>query len=402
VRNQVLFELAALLCAAIVLPACREQKLPEAAVQTVGGGVVESIQPDTPERYSASIEPFATVDLAFKSAGIIERIYQVRGADGRMRNVQPGDKVPKDTELAQVRALDYQQRVDQAEAQRAQAEAQLAQARAQLEQARANFSEADIEYKRADTLFQSASLVKPQYDQAKGRYDSSAAAVTGAEAAVKTAEAALANATAAVSQTRLALSDTTVRAPFTGWVSARNVDTGSLVGNPTIGFSLMDTSLVKAVFAVPDTSLAEVHLGQHLMVMLDAVQRSVPGVVTSIAPRADPKSRVFSIEVTIDNPREEVRPGMIGSLTVAGVRNATPRTVVPLGSVVRSPSDPKGFAVYRLEDRAGKTYAALQTIQIGQTFGNSIEILQGLRPGQRIIAVGGTLVRDGQEVRVLP
>ncbi|HUA57619.1 MAG TPA: hypothetical protein VML19_02620, partial [Verrucomicrobiae bacterium] len=199
-RNQVLFELAALLCAAIVLPACREQKLPEAAVQTVGGGVVESIQPDTPERYSASIEPFATVDLAFKSAGIIERIYQVRGADGRMRNVQPGDKVPKDTELAQVRALDYQQRVDQAEAQRAQAEAQLAQARAQLEQARANFSEADIEYKRADTLFQSASLVKPQYDQAKGRYDSSAAAVTGAEAAVKTAEAALANATAAVSQ----------------------------------------------------------------------------------------------------------------------------------------------------------------------------------------------------------
>ena len=141
------------------------------------------------ERYSASIEPFAKVDLAFKSGGIVDGILQVRGADGRIRDVQAGDKVRKGAALAQVRPLDYQNSVDQSEAQRAQAEAQLAQAQAQLAQARANFGHADIDFTRASNLFQSASMVKPQYDQAKAQYDEAAASVAAAEAAVKTAEA---------------------------------------------------------------------------------------------------------------------------------------------------------------------------------------------------------------------
>jgi RND family efflux transporter MFP subunit len=388
--------------AGVFFAGCSRQKLPEPAIQTVRAAVVEQIQPDTPDRYAASMEPFASVNLAFKSAGIVERIFQVRGADGRMRNVEAGDKVTKDTELAQVRPLDYQQRVDQAEAQHAQAEAQLGQAKAQLTQARANFSEADIEFTRASHLFQSASLVKPQFDQAKGRYDTVAASVTAAEASVKAAEAGVANAQAAVEQAKLSLSDTSLRAPFDGWISARNVDRGSIVSGATVGFSLMDTHLVKAVFAVPDSSLTAIRLGQRQVIALDAVQHAVAGVVTSVAPQADPKSRVFSIEVTIENPREEVRPGMIGSLTLGTARDNVRRLTVPLSAVVRAPSDSNGFAVLCLKERGGKTYASAQGIQIGQTFGNAIEVTQGLAAGQKIIAEGSSLVRDGQEVRVLP
>jgi RND family efflux transporter MFP subunit len=401
-HRQALFGLAVLSGTALFLAGCGKQKPPEPAIQTVRAGVVEQTVPDTPERYSASIEPIAQVDLAFKSAGIIERIYQVRGADGRMRDVQAGDKVTADTELAQVRPMDFQQRVDQAEAQLAQSEAQLAQAKAQLTQARASFSEADIEFTRASTLFQSASLVKPQFDQAKGRYDSVAASVTGAEAAVKAAEAGIANAQAAVSQAKLSLSDTSLRAPFAGWISARNVDRGSIVSGATVGFSVMDTHLVKAVFAVPDSSLAAIRLGQHQTVVLDAPQRALQGVVTAISPQADPKVRVFSIEVTLENSSEQVRPGMIASLTLGGARNTTPRLTVPLSAVVSAPSDPNGFAVMRLIQRDGKSYAAAQKIQIGETVGNSIEVTQGLVAGQKIIALGASLVRDGQEVHVLP
>ena len=90
-----------------------------------------------------------------------------------MRNVEAGDGVSRDTQLAQVRPLDYQDHLHSAEAQRGQAEAQLAQARA-------NFSEAEIEYRRDSNLFQSASLVKPQFDQTKGKYESLKAAVTAA------------------------------------------------------------------------------------------------------------------------------------------------------------------------------------------------------------------------------
>jgi multidrug efflux system membrane fusion protein len=93
---------------------------------------------------------------------------------------------------------------------------------------------------------------------------------------------------------------------------------------------------------------------------------------------------------------------MIASLTLGGARPSATRLAVPLSAVVSAPSDPNGFAVMRLVQRDGKSYASAQTIHIGETVGNSIEVTQGLAAGQRIIALGASLVRDGQEVHVLP
>jgi RND family efflux transporter MFP subunit len=393
---------AFLVAATLLVTSCRKEKQPEPVVQAVRVGAVQQIQPDVLERYSTSIEPLEKVELAFKSGGIIEGILQVRGADDRMRNVAAGDKVAKDAALAQVRPLDYQHTLEQAEAQRAQAEAQVAHAQAELVVARANFNTAQIEFTRASNLFQSASLVKPQYDQAKGRYDADAASVVAAEDAVKAAQEGLAKARAAVSEAKLSLSDTTLRAPFAGWISARNVDRGSLVSSSTVGFSIIDTHLVKAVFGVPDSSLSMIRLGQKQPVLVDALQRTVPGVITSISPNADPQTRVFSVEVTLENSREQIRPGMIGSITLSASRDLRPRLVVPLSAVVRAPADPNGFAVFRLTERGGQSYASAQTIGIGQTFGNSIEVTHGLTAGQKIITLGGALLRDGEQVRVLP
>ena len=386
----------------LILASCAKEKHLEPVVQVVRAGVVQEIHPGPEERYSVSIEPFDKVDLAFKSGGIVQGIRQVRGADGRMRNVQAGDKVARHAELAQVRPLDYEHALEQAEAQRAQAEAQLARAQAELAQARANFNTSQIEYARAGNLFRSASLVKPQYDQAKGRYDSDAASVAAAEAAVKVAQDGLANVGVAVKEAKLSLRDATLNAPFAGWITARNVDRGSLVDAKTIGFSVEDTHLVKAVFAVPDFKLSGIRRGQKQPVVLEPLQRTATGVVTSISPQADPHSRVFRVEVTLDNPREDIRPGMIGYLTLGQTRDSRPRLVVPLAAVVRAPANPNGFAVFGLTVRDGKTYACAQTIEIGETFGDSIEVTRGLSAGQTIISLGGALLHDGQQVSVIP
>ena len=402
--------------AAFFLASCSKQKQVEPVIQVVRAGVVEEIQPTAEERYSVSIEPFEKVDLAFKSGGIVEGILQVRGADGRMRNVQAGDKVARNAELAQVRPLDYQHALEQAEAQHAQAQAQWAQAQAQraqaqaeLARARANFNTAQVEYVRTTNLFQSASLVKQQYDEAKGRYEADSAAVTAAEEGVKAAEDGIkaaengvAKAAAAVKEAKLSLQDTTLNAPFAGWISARNVDRGSLVDGKTIGFTIEDTHLVKAAFAVPDFKLSGIRRGQKQSVLLEPLHRTAAGVVTSISPQADPQSRVFTIEVTLDNPREDIRPGMIGSLILGRTRDSRPRLVVPLTAVVRAPADPNGFAVFRLSERGGKSYASAQTIEIGETLGDSIEVTRGLSAGQKIISLGGAHVHDGQQVSVIP
>jgi RND family efflux transporter MFP subunit len=378
---------AAALVALFACAGCGGVESREPAVQTVREGTVTEVVPDTSERYSASIVPIAQVDLAFKSGGPVTRLLQVRGADGRPRSVQLGDHVARGAELGAVRPADYDERVSQAHAQVTQAEAQLAEARAAAVQA-------DADYERGARLFASASLTKPEMDQAQARHDS-------ATASVNAAQASLAGARAALSLAETALQDTVIRAPFAGTVTSRNVELGALVSPSTPAFGLMDAHLVKAIYAVPEASLPQLRLGQRQTVNLDVVPHPIEGIVTAIAPQADPKARVFSVEVTIENKSGEIRPGMIGTMTL-GPHAAAARLVVPLGAVVRAPDDPKGFAVFRLTARDGKTVASAQRIEIGQTFGNTIEVTRGLSKGERIVTLGGALVRDGQEVRSLP
>jgi hypothetical protein len=93
---------------------------------------------------------------------------------------------------------------------------------------------------------------------------------------------------------------------------------------------------------------------------------------------------------------------MIGSLILGQTRDSRPRLVVPLAAVVRAPADPNGFAVFRLSERRAKSYASAETVEIGEMFGDSIEVTRGLSAGQKIIILGGAQLHDGQQVSVIP
>lgn len=362
--------------------------MPAPAIQTISISSVEELTSETTDKYSAVVTPFTQVDLNFKSPGIVRGIHQIRGSDGRIRTINAGDQIRQGTSLAFVRPADYEHAVSQAQAQVSQAQAQLNDATVGLENSQLNWD-------RSRNLFASASLIKPQYDQAESSYRS-------AQAKVDAAKAALANANAALDQTKLTLGDTVIRAPFTGWITARNVEVGSLSMTSAAAFSMVDTHLVKANFAIPDIALQSVHLGKQYDVLLDAVPHPVRGTVTSISQQADSKSHVFAVELTIPNAGDIVRPGMIGSLTLTSSQAKESHLVVPLSAIVRAPERSHGFAVFTLEDHDGKTYARSQSIEIGKTYGNSVEVTKGLLNGEQVIGIGGSLLRNGQEVRVLP
>jgi len=76
--------------------------------------------------------------------------------------------------------------------------------------------------------------------------------------------------------------------------------------------------------------------------------------------------------------------------------------VVPLRALVRSPVDPNGYAVYVAEDRAGKTIAALRTIQIGRMVGNGFEAANGLQVRDRVLVRFAPTLYDGEEIAVQP
>lgn len=375
------------LTSVVTAAACGRTAPPAAPPPTVRGDVASLLAPDSVERYSITIQPYREVDLAFKSGGIVDRILQVKDASGHTRNVQAGDRVDTGSELGRVRTTDYDQRV-------AQAQAAVQQTQAQVTQLEALLRQAQLDDDRATHLYQSKSLTKPEFDQAEARLHSTAAQVEAARATLKGAQA---NA----DQSMLALDDTRVRAPFAGWVGQRTIEIGALVSPNAPAFTVLDTRLVKATFAVPDTSLSRVQAGQTVYVWLDAMADRVTGTVTAIAPAADPRTHVYSVDVTIDNPRETIRPGMVGSVVLSNTVPRAPRLVVPLSAIVRNPGNPSQMAVFRLDDRDGKTFATAQPVTTGDTMGNNIEITAGLTAGQRIVSLGGEQLHSGDEVRVL-
>ncbi len=334
---------------------------------------VQTISTGSETHYSANIVPNAQVDLAFKSGGYVQSIRQVRGVDGRTRSVDAGDWVSRGTVLAVVRQQDYADRREQA--------------RAQLARAQADYEHAKLSFDRTSNLYSTQSATKPEYEQAKAQYDSSIAALN--------------NAKASLAESQTAFDDSSLRAPFDGWIIKRTVDVGALVGPSVAGFTIADTKLVRAVFGVPDNAIGRIKLGQRQAITTDVFPDEFVGRVSSISPAADPKSRVYSVEVVIPNPRNQLKAGMIASLAINGEILPTTVLAVPLSAVIRDPQDPQGFSVLVTDGSGDPVTVRSRAVELGDAYGNMIQVLGGLKAGEQVVTAGSTLVRSGEHVRVM-
>src|SRR6267142_4557986 len=175
-----------------VLSGCsHESKIPSQPPKAVRLATIAA--PETAAetlRYSASILPYAQVDLMFRSSGYVTNIRQVRGADGRTRDIGTGDYVEQGLTLAHIRREDLQN--------------QVAQAQAQLDQAAAQHTRAEQDFQRAKVLFSTQSLTKPDYDQSQEAFNAT--------------QAAMDNAKATLLQSQLMLGDADLKAPFSGYI----------------------------------------------------------------------------------------------------------------------------------------------------------------------------------------
>ena len=361
--------------AAVLCGGCGAQKNSAAAPLTpVTVTAVEEYSGAEGNTYSASIVPYIQLQATFKSAGYVTSILQRKGADGRSRNVQQGDIVKKDTVLATVRQEDYR-RV-------------LEQYKGQLEQASAAAEKAKQDFARASALYAANAMTQSDYDAAKAQNDSTQGSLVTAQASVNQAEQ--------------SLTDCELRAPMDSVVLARNGEVGALVATGTPGFTLGDTTLVKAVFGVPDTMLGNVNLGKKQAVRTESFPEEFIGQITAISPQADQKSRTFQVEVTIPNPRDLLKSGMVVTLDLGQTRLSHPVLVVPLSAIVSVGDGTNTFSVFVITHDNGKEVARRRAVQPGGAYGNKVGIIRGVNSGDRVISNGANLVTDGQTVRVIP
>jgi multidrug efflux system membrane fusion protein len=276
--------------------------------------------------------------------------------------------------LAVVQKDQYQQKLDQAKA-------SLAKSQAEHERAKLSFD-------RMTVLYKAGAATQPDFDDTRAQEQSTQAAVD--------------NANSQISEAKLALSYCDLRAPFDSWILKRNVDLGTLVGPATNGFSLGDTRTVKAVFGVPDTAIGRIKLGSPQTVTTEALPTPFSGHVTAISAAADPKSRVYSVEVRIDNPKNLLKSGMIASIKIGSPSPAGGVMVVPISAVVRSPANLNGFAVFVTEGSGDMEKVQARDITLGNTYGNMIAVESGLQLGERVVTSGTNMIKNGDEVRVIP
>jgi RND family efflux transporter MFP subunit len=323
-------------------------------------------------QYSASLIPNTQVDLSFRTTGYVTEVKRVKSADGHTRDVGTGDYVTAGNVLAQIRPQDLKNQVDESAA---QVDALLAQ-----------HTQAEQDFNRAKALYATQSLTKPDYDQAQARFDSTLAAVNQARAALR--------------QTQLTLGDSDLKVPFAGYILARNIDIGTLASPSTAAFTLADISSVKATFGVPEYNLNLVHLGQTLTLQMSNDSAQYAGRVTSISPSADAKSRVFTIEVTLANHQNKLKPGMIASIELGGMR-AVPETSVPLSAIVPYPGGAEQFAVVVAEQSSGQWKVHLRQVRVGATHGSSASVT-GVQTGEKVVVIGAQLLKQGDSLSVIP
>jgi RND family efflux transporter MFP subunit len=307
----------------------------------------------------------------FRSSGYVTNVRQVRGADGRTRDIGTGDYAEQNLTLAHIRREDLQN--------------QVAQAQAQLDQAVAQHTRADHDFQRAKALYSTQSITKPDYDRSQEAFNAT--------------QAAMDNARAALFQSQLTLGDADLKTPFAGYILSRNIDVGSLVSPSTSAFSIADISRVKVAFGAPDYVLSRVRLGQELKIQTENDVAPVKGRVSSISPAADTRNRIFAVEVTVSNRDRHLKPGMIASVSLGEVPHSS--ISIPLSAIVPFPSEPEHFAVMVAQQRAGTLVANLRKVQLGTTHESSVAV-QGVQPGERVVSVGAQLLRDGDPIQAIP
>ena len=326
--------------------------------------------------YSANIIADTQVDVAFKVNGYVQSILQVKGTDGRPRNVQAGDRITAGAVLAVVKDDTYRN--------------SLLKAQADLQNSRASLSKSKADFARYTHLLQERVVAKAEFDAAKQQYESAQAAVGASQAAVQ--------------QAQVDLDDCKLKSPMSALVLDRKIEVGTLVAPNTIGFQIGDTGKVKVVFGVPGGIVGELKPGAEISATVDAFPgQTFKGVISKVSAVADPNTRVFDIEATIPNADARLRVGMIAALHLPATAQAASMMVVPTRALVRPPDDPKGYAVYVAEkDADGKLVATLKKVEIGPVVGDQVSIQSGLDAGAQVIVRGADVVFNGASITVVP
>lgn len=224
----------------------------------------------------------------------------------------------------------------------------------------------------------------------------------GPQATVDTAQAAYDQAMAGIAKTEALISQKLVRAPFAGDLGVRKVELGQYLTAGTAIVSLTDLSELWANFTVTEKDSGNLKVGQPVRLKVDAYPgRTFDGKITTIEPQIATDTRNIRVQATVANPEKILKPGMFVTTTV--VLPDKPAVItVPETAVDYTLYGDSVFVITEKKGEDGKTsLSAVRTfVQTGNRVDGRAEIVKGLKPGDKVVAVGQLKLQSGAAVSI--
>ncbi|MCK4386160.1 MAG: efflux RND transporter periplasmic adaptor subunit [candidate division Zixibacteria bacterium] len=192
-----------------------------------------------------------------------------------------------------------------------------------------------------------------------------------------------------------------VTSPVEGIVGRVYLDQGARVSPPspgpgmgTIMFRIVNMDTVVVVVNVIEKDLSKIKKGQRTKIKVDAYpEKRFNGKITLVSPTVNPMTRTASVEITIPNPRHQLRPGMFAEAEII-IKKKTEAILIPAYAILEQSEDKKVFTVV-----GGK--AVLKVIELGIDQGDSVEVKSGLDEGDTLVVAGHHRVLGGELVRIV-
>ena len=226
---------------------------------------------------------------------------------------------------------------------------------------------------------------------------------TVSQSDLDTAEANYKQATAQVENVKATIAKKTLRAPFSGQLGLRQINLGQIIEQGTPVVTLQTIDPIYADFSLPQQRFSSVAVGNEVRITTDAAQdKSFSGKIIAINPEIDQATRTVRIRSTLSNQEELLRPGMFANIEVI-MPQQDEVLAIPATSVLYAPYGDTVFVIDTTKDEAtGEEQKTLrqQIIRLGQTRGDYVSVITGLKEGETVVTSGVFKLRPNMAVVV--
>ena len=351
---------------------------------------------------TAEFKPFQEVDVMAKVAGYIRQI-----------NVDVGDRVKEGDLLATLEIPEQQDDLRRAKAAENRSGADVTHAEDEVKRAQSAYDIAHLSFQRLSAVAEKRPglVAQQEIDEAQSKELVAAAQVSAANSALAAAKEQVGVNTADTQKIQTLIEYTKVTAPFTGVVTKRYADKGSMIQAGTASQTqampvvrLSENGLLRLILPVPESAVPTVHIGQQVEVRVPTLNRSFPGRVARFADKVALDTRTMDTEVDVPNPNLVLIPGMYAEVNLTLEQHnavlAVPVTAVDVitdESSANGPRRPGGSGQVMVVTPNNRV--EIRKIALGLETANRIEVRSGLNDGDMVVIGSRASLQPGQEVR---